>query len=215
MSETIAAVPDVVATLLKLEPLLSNAVVFNLAYLALPKFAYIDEIRRMVGERLARFDPSDLQTWRDAEWFKQARALTQVRTIERIEDTDQPRWLNLPDWWGVVYNLLLYWRVGRSISIALTAVSLLMLIVAVGDENGAISWLPNHFPQTTVHLDFWITMAALLWPILVVTLGNWVMRSAVRFVTYQTKGLKTQAAAGDQQAVDTFDVWFRTLPPRS
>ena len=192
--------------------MLSNAIVLNLAYLALPKFAYIDELRVLVSERIGKLDRKVVDSVRETAWFCQAKALTEVRTFERMDFAKQPWMIDLPGLWGKLYNFFFYWRVGRIGAIALTAMSLALVLIAVGDASGATHIGECGFPQKTLGLDFAITLIAFLWPIVVVTAGQLVKSGAAKFITYQTKNLRDTFSGEATDVVDKFEHWYDTLP---
>jgi hypothetical protein len=197
MFECISVVPK----LITLEPLLGASVTLNLAYLNIKKFEYIRQIRRIVKVKLDRLDPNVKNQVKDTKWFIQLESLS---NLDADEDLPLPRnswWLKAPSVWGFLYNLLFYWPIGRLISIISTVYCILLLILSVGYESGALSLLACHYSGSSLsHVFFWVA-ASLIWPISIISIGSFIGSRANAFVNYQTDQLKTDAAKDAEVAL--------------
>jgi hypothetical protein len=185
-----------------LEPMLGASIAFNLAYLNLAKFGYITVVKDSIGGRLKRLDPSVKTKVKDTPWFKQMVALAGVDTLDQGLPNGSKRWIESPGIWGVLYNVLFYWRLGRGISILATVHALILLILGVGHASGTLSIFKCHFALGRFADDFWLAALGLVWPIAMVGIGTMVCSSASKFLKYQTKNLADEAKRDATTALD-------------
>jgi hypothetical protein len=187
--------------LIKLEPLLGAAIVLNLAYLNLPEFAYMVELRAIAAERLAKLDRVVVQVNKDTPWFKALMQLATVETRGGLPTASKPQWLNLSGTWGFIYNLLFYRSVGRTVSVIFTAYTLILLMLAVGNEAGVVERGKCGFPQHYLPFDYYSVVVALLWPLAVVCAGQFVLVRCKAYILEHTMGLGQQAEANADLAL--------------
>lgn len=201
MAAAAQVVCDAAASLLpSLEPILGVAVALNLAYLNLSKFAYIEQIKVLIHDRLQKVDQNVKASIADTPWFKQLCALSGVQTLDTAlpAENEKKFWISAPGAWGVLYNIFFYWRIGRALAVLATLYCLSLLILGSAHSARITDWLACHFDKSRIVNDFFISSFAVIWPLITVLVGQFVVWRAISFIVYQTDNLKKAAT---QEAV--------------
>lgn len=185
-----------------LEPILGASLALNLAYLNLSKFGYINIVKNSIGTRLDKLDPNVRNRIESTLWYRQMHALANVETLDQTLPWKAKFWIAAPSLWGVLYNVLFYWRIGRGVAILAVIYALVLLILGVGHSSGMTDWGACHFSGDHIFNDYRLATIGLLWPLFVVTIGAIVCSSATRFVKYQTQSLEEEAVAEARGALD-------------
>lgn len=181
------------------------SIALNLAYLNIPKFRYISIVTTRLKARLGELPAAVKSNVKNTQWFKQLDSLASVDARELEWPTLAAKhWIKAPDLWGLLYNVFFYWRVGRLFSLISTLYALVLLALGVGYASGAVDAMATHFDQHIGLHYFWSVMSA-LWPIITVLTGEYVCRSAGKFVDYQTKDLEDQVIATAEATVAEAD----------
>jgi hypothetical protein len=196
-SEQISLLPAIM-------PLLGAALALNLAYLNLPAFGYIKVVRGSVSERLARLDASVIEMIKNTQWYRQMSALAKVPTLGDSSSTESGAWVETPrTLWGLLFNFLFYWRLGRGVSIALTGYVTVLFILGTGHAAGVNKWFIGGFGAKAIAFHFVASAVAMLWPILVVLSGQFVCWRAARFISYQTANLKEETKSRAEELIES------------
>lgn len=197
MTDCLAATPH----LMVLEPILGAAIAANFAYLNIKKFEYIRQVRKIIKLKIDKLDPNVKDSVQSTKWFKQLESLS---NLDADEDLPLPRdkfWLQAPRIWGVLYNLFFYWPLGRLFSIISTIYCLLILLLGVGHEAKAFTFLSCDLSGAAISNTYiWVTIS-LLWPLAMVSIGAFIGSRANRFVNYQTDQLKNEATTDAKNAL--------------
>lgn len=186
-----------------LEPLLGAALGLNLAYLNLAVFAYITRISDSVSHALEALEASATATVRNTAWYKQLKAIADVKTVDRNRNflPDSP-WIYLPPTvWGFLFNVLFYWRVAKIVSIIGTVYVGAMLAIGTAHNSGLMAWLFCR-DADSIAIHFAITLGAFLWPMLMAAAGAWVRWQSIRFLRYQVTSLGQQALSDATATVE-------------
>lgn len=200
-----------VSTLIQLEPLLGTAIVLNLAYLNLPKFAYIATVRSMLRRRIRLLDREVVAQIHRAQWFIQLRALTEVETLDMGRFWPRTLWVRAPSLWGVLYNVFFNWRIARIVSVAATVYALTYLAIAVGLHAHVMHDFECSFNEGTIGGEYNLVLAAVIWPLLAVCLGQYIVWRSNRFMTYSLTGIKDKAVAAATTKLTALDEWLDSL----
>jgi hypothetical protein len=178
-SSTISLLPN-------LEPIHGAGLAFNLAYLNLSMFAYITSIGEQVNKQIENLDANVTAGLGDAVWYKQLSSLVNVKTLEEEEGFfTHGWWISLPGIWGVLYNFMFYWRIGKILSVIATIYVSALLLLGAGHSAGLLLYSETWFSANRIGTDFYWSTAAFLWPIFAVTCGTLVNWQALRFSRYQ------------------------------
>ncbi|MCW2390954.1 hypothetical protein [Sphingobium sp. B11D3A] len=127
------------------------------------------------------------------KWYKQMHGLSEIHTDEFFNHKNSQRWISAPGAWGVVYNLMFYWPLGRLISVIATSYSILLLCLGSGEKTGAVHWTSHFFPLAQVSLHYWLSVSALVWPTVCIAAGTYICSGAHKFLDYQTQDLGQRA----------------------
>lgn len=138
---------------------------------------------------------------KNTAWYQQLDELSNVDARElEWPNFNRKLWIKAPSVWGVVYNVFFYWRFGRILSILFTIYALFLIMLGVGHSSGATAFGVQYFnAHITTHFSW--AIFATIWPIVTIVFGEFVCRSAMSFVSYQTENLEERVVQKAEQAV--------------
>jgi hypothetical protein len=165
----------------------------------------------MLRRRIRLIDREVVGKIHNSPWFIQLRALTEVETLDMGRFWPKVFWVRAPGLWGVLYNVVFNWRIARIVSIGATVYALVSLAIAVGLHAHVMHDFECWFDEGTLGGEYNLVLAAVIWPLLAVCVGQYIVWSTNRFMTYSLSGMSEKAVAAATDKLTALDRWLDSL----
>ncbi len=174
-----------------LEPMIGLAVALNLAYIALPRFRYREQIQEHVKEKLEEVKNAS-EKLKNSPWYKNISRMASIKDgLSKEDKKDFPS-----GWWSFWYVFLFEKHVDRWVVIIFTCVLISLLALSSAHSAGFYGSILSLdtlsvFSGSNFHIWFAVVIILGITPVLAVMLGSFaVVAGACKYTSTEIQKMK-------------------------